>query len=98
MAWPSYLYRMNNVAASNAVRIENPFVLTLLEKLIFGATVGGALPEIPVCPEPASAGETCSGNAETLSTYLAPRSTYYALNYAGEDFEVARSYFFRCRY
>ena len=87
---------MHNAAARKTVKIFTPSQLSLLEQLI--AAAGAPLPAPPVCPEVAAvAAPCCSGNGTTLSTYLAPRETYWALDYAGEDFEVGRTYFFRCR-
>ena len=88
---------MNNATPRNAVRIVNSRALSLLEQLLASAR-GEALPTpAAACPELAQGGEQCSGNGTTLSTYLAPRRTYWAVNYAGEDFEAGRTYFRRCK-
>ena len=88
---------MNNATPRNAVKIVNSRALSLLEQLIAAAN-GAPLPRpAAACPEVASHGEQCSGNGTTLSTYLAPRRTYWAVNYAGEDFEAGRTYFRRCK-
>jgi hypothetical protein len=90
---------MNNAAANNTVRIATlSRTFSLLDFLLAGAR--GAAPATPAaaCPELAGdGGACCAGNASTPSAYVAPRSTYWALNYAGEDFEAGRTYHFRCR-
>lgn len=85
-----------NATPPNAVRIVNSRALPLFEQLLLAARGLPVPSPAGACPHAASAGEACAGNGTTLSTYLAPRRTYWAVNYAGEDFEAGRTYFRRC--
>jgi hypothetical protein len=79
---------MNN-ANTNIARICNP--ASLLEMLIRGTI-------IPPQTELASNGPACSGNGETLSTYLAPeRLEWFYTGPTYEGFQAPVHYYRRCK-